>query len=66
MSARGKLLNLRSLVREQAVTAWDNNNKVYSKHVQYNSSQIEYENKIPKSDMSLKLKIANTIGVPGL
>ena len=30
------------------------NNKVYSRHVQYNSSQMEYKNKIPKSDMSLK------------
>ena len=31
-----------------------NNNKVYSRHVQCNSSQMEYENKIPKSDMALK------------
>ena len=31
-----------------------NNNKAYSRHVQCNSLQMEYENKIPKSDMSLK------------
>ena len=39
------------------------NGKVYSRHVQYKSSEMVYENKIPKSVMSLKLrqlKIANT------
>ena len=30
-----------------------NNNEVNSRHVQYNSSQMQYENKISKSDMSL-------------
>jgi len=32
----------------------NNNNKVFSRHAQHNSSKMEYENEIPKSDMSSK------------